>query len=126
MDAHRSIPYNLDAEARAELLAYLVVSQLIARARTGDWLASQHLGESALLWLRANGANCAARERAALSKLSIVVAIEFLQMPDCNDEKWLGQLFVGGWRLDYRLPGAQTLHEVCVDTLGKQDKSTDF
>ncbi|SDR51330.1 hypothetical protein SAMN05443245_6896 [Paraburkholderia fungorum] len=120
MDSYGSIPYNLDGQARAELLAYLVVSQLIARARTGEWLVSQHLGESVLLWLCANGANCPARERAALSKLSVMVAIEFLQKPECNDETWLNQLFAGSWRIDYRRPSAPTLHKVCVDKLAKQ------
>lgn len=28
----------LDDEARVELLCYLVVAQLVARARSGDWL----------------------------------------------------------------------------------------
>ncbi|MCX4156174.1 MULTISPECIES: hypothetical protein [Paraburkholderia] len=34
---------NLDDEARAELLCYLVVGQLVARARTGEWLRTDHL-----------------------------------------------------------------------------------
>jgi hypothetical protein len=41
---------NLDDEARAELLCYLVVGQLAARARTGEWLRTDHLVESTRIW----------------------------------------------------------------------------
>lgn len=41
-----TIPYNPDDEARSELLAYLVVSQLVGHASTGEWLKLEHLIES--------------------------------------------------------------------------------
>ena len=37
------IPHNLDSEARAELLCYLVASQLTARALTGTWLSAPNV-----------------------------------------------------------------------------------
>ncbi|WP_144161541.1 hypothetical protein [Paraburkholderia sp. BCC1885] len=52
-----TIPYNLDDEARSELLTYLVVSQLVGHATTGKWLKVEHLIESENLWLKANGGN---------------------------------------------------------------------
>lgn len=115
-------PYNLDDEARAELLVYLVVGQLIARVRTEDWLLPQHLSESALLWLRSNGANCSARERAALSALSVSVAEEMRELPDNRNEKCLANLFTENWRLDYRQAAARALHDVCAEQLAKRYK----
>ncbi|CAE6945994.1 hypothetical protein R69608_05523 [Paraburkholderia nemoris] len=56
-DAHTPGPGRLDDEARAELLCYLVVAQLVARARTGEWLRTDHLVESTRIWLAGNGAD---------------------------------------------------------------------
>ena len=42
---------NLDDDARAELLCYLVVGQLVAMARTGAWLRTDHLVDSACIWI---------------------------------------------------------------------------
>jgi hypothetical protein len=81
MAVRDTIPYNFDDEARAELLAFLVVGQLIARARSGDWLVPQHVTESVLLWLASNGANCDAHERTVLSACSVSVASQMLQLP---------------------------------------------
>jgi hypothetical protein len=121
-----SIRYNLDDEARAELLTYLVAVQLVARVLTGDWLNSWHLCESALLWLHSNGANCSGRERAELSMLSGIVAVEILKMPTGSNETWLGTLSMGSWRLDYRQPATRMLHDMCVDHLGKHNKPAEI
>lgn len=43
--------HTLDDEAHAELLSYLVVAELVARARTGEWLRTDRLVESARIWL---------------------------------------------------------------------------
>ncbi|MGY6163996.1 hypothetical protein [Paraburkholderia strydomiana] len=48
-------PLNLDLRARAELLAYLVASHLLARQMTGEWLSATRVVESTLLWLKTNG-----------------------------------------------------------------------
>ncbi len=57
---------NLDDEARAELPCYLVVGQLVARARTSEWLRTDHLVESTRIWLAGNGANADWTERVYL------------------------------------------------------------
>jgi len=51
-----SVPLSFDDEARAEMLCYLVVGELVAMARTGDWLRTGQLVELARLWMHANGA----------------------------------------------------------------------
>lgn len=55
---------EMNKEARAELLTFLVVSQLFAFARTGEWLRTHHLIESSQNWLSSNGAVCDWLERA--------------------------------------------------------------
>jgi hypothetical protein len=44
-------PLNLDLRARAELLVYLVSSNLLAKQLTGGWLSLDHDVESSTLWL---------------------------------------------------------------------------
>ncbi|RZF23758.1 hypothetical protein EVC45_42515 [Paraburkholderia sp. UYCP14C] len=107
--------YNLDDEARTELLGYLVVVQLIARARTGQWLEAAHVCESVLLWLSANGGNCGARERSNLSRLSVDVAEQFLGLPTFDDEASLIQMTLALSRLDYRKAEVKKILAVCGD-----------
>lgn len=49
-----STPSRFDDEARGELLCYLVVGELVAMARTGNWLKTGHLVELAHIWMNAN------------------------------------------------------------------------
>ena len=49
---------KLDDEAKAELLTFLVVGQLFAFARSGEWLRTDHLIKSSQMWLSSNGAAC--------------------------------------------------------------------
>ncbi|MGF6933783.1 hypothetical protein OKW41_002922 [Paraburkholderia sp. UCT70] len=112
--------YNLDDEARTELLGYLVVVQLIARARTGQWLETAHVCESVLLWLSANGGNCGARERSDLSRLSVEVAEQFLGLPPFEDEASLIQMILALTRLDYRKADVKKILAVCGDYITRR------
>lgn len=107
-------PHNLDSEARAELLCYLVVSQLTARALTGAWLTVDNLVESMQIWLRANGGSTNWQDRLALAhaaeELAPRVAIDFPP-----DERGIAALFgVDRWQLDYRSPVFQSVYRACV------------
>lgn len=106
-------PSALDDEARAELLCYLVVGQLVAIDRTGTQLRTDHVIESARIWLANNGAECDWQERARLSQWSAELAPEFLPYPDLHDAEQLAKLFTDGWRLDYRSAAVQRIHDVC-------------
>ncbi|SDI83781.1 hypothetical protein SAMN05216466_13731 [Paraburkholderia phenazinium] len=108
------IPYNLDDEARNELLTYLVASQLVARARSGEWLTLEHVCESASLWLNANGGNCDVVERARLGEESLRVASDVLVFPIMKDPEFLTRMFTDGWRLDYRSPIVRCIFDVCA------------
>jgi hypothetical protein len=112
-----TIPYNLDDEARAELLTYLVASQLIGRARSGEWLKIDHLIESEQLWLKANGGNCDLPDRLRLAADSLRIASGVLVFPAMQDLALLTRLFTDGWRLDYRSPVVRGLFDVCTNHL---------
>ena len=83
----------LDDEARAELLCFLVVGQLFAFAREGMWLRTDHLIESAQIWLASNGAECDWLERARLVDASRVIAVQEGDRPFPKDDADLHRLF---------------------------------
>lgn len=112
-----TIPYNLDGEARTELLTYLVASQLVARARSGEWLTPEHLGESGSLWLKANGGNCEIVEQLRLGEESFRVASDLFVFPVMKDLEFLARMFTDSWRLDYRSPIVRSIFDVCAHHL---------
>lgn len=107
---------QLDDEAKAELLTFLVVGQLFAFARVGEWLRARQLIASAQMWLDSNGAACDWLERARLVEACRAVAIEALDLPFPQVEADLVQLFNlnRGWFLDYRKPIVQQIHALSV------------
>ncbi|WP_421377163.1 hypothetical protein ACOCG7_05900 [Paraburkholderia sp. DD10] len=94
---------NLDDQARAELLCYLVVGQLVARARTSGWMRTDHVVELLSIWLNGNGARADWTDCVHLGALSEKVALGFAEFPMFADSYFLAQLFTDGWRLDYPL-----------------------
>ncbi|MFM0416002.1 hypothetical protein [Paraburkholderia aromaticivorans] len=104
---------NLDDEARAELLCYLVVAQRVALARTGSWLRTDHVVESLDIWLRGNGARASWRDRLRLGALSEMVALDFAGLPWAADSDSPAQLFTDGWRMDYRSPIVRAIYAAC-------------
>ena len=108
---------NLDDEARAELLCYLAVGQLVARARTGGWLRTDHVVELLDIWLKGNGAQANWQDRLYLGALSKNVALDFAGLPGFADSDSLAQLFTDGWRMDYRSPFVGQIYSACEDEL---------
>jgi hypothetical protein len=111
----------VDDDTRAELLTFLVVGQLLAYARCGEWLRTDHLIESCQIWLSSNGARCDWLERAHLVEASRDLAVRAQHLPLPRDEFGLLKLFnpQGGWFLDYRSPVVQELHALSVARLSK-------
>jgi hypothetical protein len=108
---------NLDDEARSELLCYLVVGQLVARARTSGWMRTDHVVELLTIWLNGNGAQADWLDRLYLRLLSEKVALDFAELPRFADSSWLAQLFNDGWRIDYRSPIVRTIYTACEGEL---------
>ncbi|WP_176060050.1 hypothetical protein [Paraburkholderia sp. BCC1876] len=119
-DDKRCCPRRVDDDAAcAELLTYLVVVQLVARARTGGWLRTDHLVESTRVWLDNNDAAAGWEERVRLGALSENVAFHFIHEPRFADPDWLAQLFTHGWRLDYRSPVIRGIYAACENELNR-------
>jgi hypothetical protein len=104
---------NLDDEARAELLCYLVVGQLVARARTGDWLRTNHVVELLNIWLGGNGAHANWLDRVHLGAISEKIALDFAGLPGAADSNSLARLYTDGWRMDYRSPIVRLIYAAC-------------
>jgi hypothetical protein len=114
-----STTLNFDDEARTELLCYLVVGELVAMARSGEWLRTDHLVESARIWLKANGATCDWQERVELARVASELASGVLASFALTTEQSLVPLFADGWMLDYRSPIVCDIHRLCADYVRK-------
>ncbi|WP_321818593.1 MULTISPECIES: hypothetical protein [unclassified Paraburkholderia] len=110
----------MDEEAKAELLTFLVVGQLLAFARCGEWLRTDHLIESCQIWLSSNGARCNWLDRAKLVEASRPLAEQARALAFPHDEAGLLKLFNlhNGWFLDYRSPIVQEIHTLSLARLG--------
>lgn len=108
---------TLDDEGRTELLCYLVVAELVAHARTGEWLRTDHLVESTRIWLAGNGVEANWTERMHLGTLSERIALDFAELPRIADAASLAKLFTDGWRLDYRSPIVRGIYAACKNEL---------
>lgn len=113
-------PSNLDDEARAELLCYLVVSHLVARTLTGQWLTADNIFESLRIWLRANGGSAEWQDRLSLVHASNSLAPQ-ISVDFPSNEPALAALFgVDRWQLDYRSPIVQSVYRACVQYLQRR------
>lgn len=112
----------IDDEARAELLTFLVIGQLFALAVSGAWLRTDHLIESAQIWMSSNGVQCDWLERARLVAASRELAVTMRAWPFPKEEADLLRLFNlrAGWFLDYRSDVVQRLHAFCAAHLAQR------
>lgn len=99
------------------MLCYLVVGQLVARARIGTWMRTDHAAELLSIWLNGNRAQADWLDRMHLRALSEKIARGFAESPQFADSIFLGQLFTDGWRLDYRSPIVRSIHTACQGEL---------
>jgi hypothetical protein len=98
----------------ADLLTYLVVSQLVRHRLTGKWLTTKHSVESTHLWMAMNGrldllarVSLASRAQALAEQLLQVSKVEF-------DAKTLVTAFVDSGRLNYRSPAVAEVRHACM------------
>lgn len=108
------MPIIFDDEARAEMLCHVVIGELVAMARTGDWLRTDHLVELSLVWMRANGAHPEWRDRIGIVRMAVDLAPDILATFGLRTERAVASLFTGGGRLDYRVPLVGQIHDQCA------------
>lgn len=80
----------------------------MARPRTGNWLQPSHLVKSGRQWLA---------EQLQLARISAELAPHVYGQPFAKDETFLAKLFIDSWRLDYRSPVVQDIHDLCATHL---------
>jgi hypothetical protein len=115
-----STPRNFNDDARAEMLCYLVVAELVAMARTGAWLRTDHTVESSRIWMRANGVTCDWQDRVALAGAAARLAPDILESFNLTTEQSLVPLFCDGWMLDYQSPAVCEIHQFCAGFLSRR------
>lgn len=108
---------NLNDGAPADLLCYLVVAELVAMARTGEWMRTDHLVESGRIWCKANGVRFDWQERVSLGQLAIEPAPQVMETFGLTRERSLVPLFVDGWMLDYASPIVRGIYAACEGEL---------
>jgi hypothetical protein len=108
---------KLDGPECADLLCFLVLSQLIGHASTGEWLRTDHVVEATRMWLASNSAECDWITRVKLAQISVNLAPQFLIFPWFMDPAAMVKLFVDGWQLDYRSPILRGMLDVCAEYL---------
>lgn len=113
-----STPLNLDLRGRAELLSYLVISQLLAKALTKEWLSPQHTVESTRLWLATNGGGADLLQRARLSSYAVNLAKQFAErLPTVLDRDIAVTLVTESLRIDFRTAIARDIYQECLNHL---------
>jgi len=108
---------NLDDEHRADLLCYLVIAQLIARARTDDWLRTDHLVEARRIWSQAHGVSPDWFESVRLGHVSVQLAASVWAIELLQDVEVLSRLVTDARQLDYRSPIVRGILDVCAARL---------
>jgi len=109
--------YELRVPGLADLLCYLVVSQLVCHAETGEWLRTRRLVESSRVWMASSKADCSWVERVEIGLMSAGLASQFLVFPMFNDVSVLVGLFKDGLRLDSQSPVVRGIYDVSNDHL---------
>ena len=110
-----SSPYP-DTDAQAELLTYLVVSQLLMRHRAGRWLTVELVVASTRLWLRSHGDRIDWLQRIDLASRARGLAENMTKIEGVTiDAKGLRQALLGCQRPDFRSPAAARIYSFCID-----------
>lgn len=112
---------DFDLNARTELLAYLVASELVMHQKTNQWLSVDQLVESTHLWLRLNGRNADWLQRVGLACRAQRLAEQIKQTSrERCDAKTVARMFFGGLRLDLRSPVVMEILVACAANLPGQ------
>jgi hypothetical protein len=107
-------PLNMDLSARAELLTYLVASNLLARELTGQWLSVKHLVESTRIWLEGNSAGTDIFERIRLVSKAHDLTRKFESGKDTPlNTAPIKDMLVDGMKLDFRSPLVKEAYGLC-------------
>ncbi|SOE98715.1 hypothetical protein SAMN05446635_6692 [Burkholderia sp. OK233] len=113
-----------DTHTRADLLTYLVVSQLIRRRLTGKWLTAQHVVQSTHLWMCANG-GIDLLQRVALGSCAQALATHVMQVSKVRfDAMTFADAFVDHVHLDYQSRAVVEVYHTCTVHLMSRSRAS--
>jgi hypothetical protein len=109
---------NLELRAKAELLTYLVASQLLAKSVTGDWLTIENVVVFERIWLAAHGGGADWLERVSISSWSRTLAQRVdVKFPVMLGAESVETMFSENPRLDFRAPFVRAVYHMCLNHL---------
>ncbi|MFM0292226.1 hypothetical protein P0D68_03630 [Paraburkholderia sp. RL17-380-BIE-A] len=112
-----SNPLNLDLQARAELMTYLVASNLLALELTGEWLPTTNLVESTKLWMSSNAAGAHVLERVRLAGKAHRLAQDLVAQMGAMEAGHVTGMFCDNLRLDFRSALVRKTYQECLNSL---------
>jgi hypothetical protein len=111
-------PLRQDLRAQSEMLAYLVISQLVSKHATGSWMSVAHTVESVQMWLQSSKADEALIRRVMVATR----AGELAQGIDSElhlvlNGSTVASMFDENLRLDFKSPVARDIYQRCLNFL---------
>jgi hypothetical protein len=111
-------PLQRDLRAQAELLAYLVISQLITRQTTGDWMSIELTVESTRAWLHSSRRNEEAIRRVMIASRALDLAQGIRsELGLVLNGSTVASMFDENCRLDFNSTVAHDIYLRCRDFL---------
>lgn len=111
-------PLRHDLRAQSELLAYLVISQLVTRHATGTWMSVAHTVESVQMWLQ----SCKRDEELTLRVMVATRAYELAQRIESQlhlslNGSTVASMLDESLRLDFGSRVTRDIYQRCLNTL---------
>jgi hypothetical protein len=112
------MPLRQDLRAQSELLAYLVISQLVSKHATGDWMSVAHTVESVQMWLQ----SCKRDEDLTRRVMVATRACEIAQRIESEHQLLLNgsavaSTFDKNLRLNFSSALASDIYQLCLNLL---------
>jgi hypothetical protein len=111
-------PLRHNLRAQSELLAYLVISQLVTRHATGNWMSVAHTVESVQMRLQ----SCKRDEDLTRRVMVATRAYELAQRIESQlhlslSGSTVASMFDANLRLDFSLSVTRDIYQHCLNTL---------
>jgi len=111
-------PLRHDLRAQSELLAYLVISQLVTRHATGEWMSVPHTVESVQMWSQ----SCRCDEDLTLRVMVATRAYELAKTIESQlhlslSGNSVASMFDENLRLDFGSAITRDIYQRCLNTL---------
>jgi hypothetical protein len=112
------MPLRQDLRARSALLAYLVISQLVSKHATGDWMFVEHTAESVQMWLRSSKRDDDLIRRVIVATRACELARRIESgLHLALSGSVVASMFDGNLRLDFGSEVTRDIYQRCLNVL---------